>query len=135
MVVYIGGCFFSSRRRHTRCALVTGVQTCALPISWVARLLDLVARRKPTADRLTTAIDAPCRPAAVRTVQRLSHDRLDQIGIAHARMARLLRHPASRRHPRLRIGLKHEPARLALLVVPAEIGPAAPLAPHNRTAK
>src|SRR3546814_10001620 len=29
--------FFSSRRRHTRCALVTGVQTCALPI----------CRRKP----------------------------------------------------------------------------------------
>src|SRR3546814_6914216 len=27
-------CFlFSSRRRHTSCALVTGVQTCALPIS------------------------------------------------------------------------------------------------------
>src|SRR3546814_8856481 len=26
--------FFSSRRRHTRCALVTGVQTCALPIWW-----------------------------------------------------------------------------------------------------
>src|SRR3546814_6195764 len=27
-------CFLcSSRRRHTRCALVTGVQTCALPIS------------------------------------------------------------------------------------------------------
>src|SRR3546814_3382525 len=24
--------FFSSRRRHTICALVTGVQTCALPI-------------------------------------------------------------------------------------------------------
>src|SRR3546814_13321906 len=24
--------FFSSRRRHTRCALVTAVQTCALPI-------------------------------------------------------------------------------------------------------
>src|SRR3546814_1097609 len=28
--------FFSSRRRHTRCALVTGVQTCALPISLAA---------------------------------------------------------------------------------------------------
>src|SRR3546814_6657405 len=28
--------FFSSRRRHTRCALVTGVQTCALPISFAA---------------------------------------------------------------------------------------------------
>src|SRR3546814_19431082 len=30
--------FFSSRRRHTRCALVTGVQTCALPILAVAAL-------------------------------------------------------------------------------------------------
>src|SRR3546814_4649448 len=30
--------FFSSRRRHTRCALVTGVQTCALPISFPERL-------------------------------------------------------------------------------------------------
>src|SRR3546814_1597014 len=30
--------FFSSRRRHTRCALVTGVQTCALPISCNAAL-------------------------------------------------------------------------------------------------
>src|SRR3546814_7272689 len=28
--------FFSSRRRHTRCALVTGVQTCALPICTAA---------------------------------------------------------------------------------------------------
>src|SRR3546814_9015166 len=42
MIVVCGCCvidnrvswfFFSSRRRHTRCALVTGVQTCALPIS------------------------------------------------------------------------------------------------------
>src|SRR3546814_9282988 len=32
--------FFSSRRRHTRCALVTGVQTCAL--SDLARLTDLL---------------------------------------------------------------------------------------------
>src|SRR3546814_1656944 len=30
--------FFSSRRRHTRCALVTGVQTCALPI-WTPQVL------------------------------------------------------------------------------------------------
>src|SRR3546814_10025508 len=37
--------FFSSRRRHTRCALVTGVQTCALPISTCQSWL------------LTTAID------------------------------------------------------------------------------
>src|SRR3546814_2681848 len=32
--------FFSSRRRHTRCALVTGVQTCALPIYTVAVALE-----------------------------------------------------------------------------------------------
>src|SRR3546814_1403935 len=32
--------FFSSRRRHTRCALVTGVQTCALPISVSQRRLS-----------------------------------------------------------------------------------------------
>src|SRR3546814_1510626 len=31
-IVIICFVFFSSRRRHTRCALVTGVQTCALPI-------------------------------------------------------------------------------------------------------
>src|SRR3546814_10729881 len=31
----VGLCFFSSRIRHTICALVTGVQTCALPISAV----------------------------------------------------------------------------------------------------
>src|SRR3546814_3494175 len=36
--------FFSSRRRHTRCALVTGVQTCALPIYVILTLgADLAA--------------------------------------------------------------------------------------------
>src|SRR3546814_2737426 len=34
--VFVCFFFFSSRRRHTRCALVTGVQTCALPISPLA---------------------------------------------------------------------------------------------------
>src|SRR3546814_17890197 len=34
--------FFSSRRRHTRCALVTGVQTCALPISTDTEIGDEV---------------------------------------------------------------------------------------------
>src|SRR3546814_5485069 len=32
--------FFSSRRRHTICALVTGVQTCALPI-WLGQGIEL----------------------------------------------------------------------------------------------
>src|SRR3546814_9686707 len=38
--------FFSSRRRHTRCALGTGVQTCALPISATCpQLHELIALR------------------------------------------------------------------------------------------
>src|SRR3546814_5700091 len=40
--------FFSSRRRHTRCALVTGVQTCALPISAVTRWRVEPAPSSPT---------------------------------------------------------------------------------------
>src|SRR3546814_9892070 len=36
--------FFSSRRRHTRCALVTGVQTCALPISRRPASLERIFR-------------------------------------------------------------------------------------------
>src|SRR3546814_5558375 len=35
--------FFSSRRRHTRCALVTGVQTCALPILFSELKLEGIA--------------------------------------------------------------------------------------------
>src|SRR3546814_3114562 len=34
MTTFLFSFFVSSRRRHTRCALVTGVQTCALPISF-----------------------------------------------------------------------------------------------------
>src|SRR3546814_4319658 len=37
MVILFHDCVFASRRRHTRCALVTGVQTCALPIAVLAR--------------------------------------------------------------------------------------------------
>src|SRR3546814_14873487 len=39
--------FFSSRRRHTRCALVTGVQTCALPISGASPYMPVEYRVKP----------------------------------------------------------------------------------------
>src|SRR3546814_1082602 len=49
--------FFSSRRRHTRCALVTGVQTCALPICLVDGQIDKavllrVTEREITAGRM-----------------------------------------------------------------------------------
>src|SRR3546814_10293555 len=39
--------FFSSRRRHTRCALVTGVQTCALPISCAPKSARVLAANGP----------------------------------------------------------------------------------------
>src|SRR3546814_12766257 len=39
--------FFSCRRRHTRCALVTGVQTCALPISRGILGGEAIAKTKP----------------------------------------------------------------------------------------
>src|SRR3546814_18008505 len=40
--------FFSSRRRHTRCALVTGVQTCALPISMKLGRLNHIGVATPS---------------------------------------------------------------------------------------
>src|SRR3546814_2250114 len=44
--------FFSSRRRHTRCALVTGVQTCALPIlTRAARANPALRDTTPLAER------------------------------------------------------------------------------------
>src|SRR3546814_8542582 len=42
MVVFVRF-FFSSRRRRTRCALLTGVQTCALPISLGATFVSMQA--------------------------------------------------------------------------------------------
>src|SRR3546814_9104988 len=44
MICYIVCFFFSSRRRHTICALVTGVQTCALPILQTLPLLAHFSR-------------------------------------------------------------------------------------------
>src|SRR3546814_16145357 len=57
--------FFASRRRHTSCALVTGVQTCALPIYAEAFLSGwtdghpsrfLMVRRTASAPRLIGGI-------------------------------------------------------------------------------
>src|SRR3546814_20134922 len=43
-------CFYSSRSRHTRCALGTGVQTCALPISAGQYVLTYRDPGAPTTD-------------------------------------------------------------------------------------
>src|SRR3546814_17651612 len=51
--------FFSSRRRHTRCALVTGVQTCALPIyPDPAGAFDQALACSPKRKRLLAEADA-----------------------------------------------------------------------------
>src|SRR3546814_20741539 len=50
--------FFSSRRRHTRCALVTGVQTCALPILKPGfRTRDLFRGRHPEQGQIIEAFE------------------------------------------------------------------------------
>src|SRR3546814_13745141 len=63
--------FFSSRRRHTRCALVTGVQTCALPISGRASARSTATPRRrsrsappPAADRSATCPPPSASPRA-----------------------------------------------------------------------
>src|SRR3546814_7924915 len=49
--------FFSSKRRHTRCALVTGVQTCALPIcKWRPRSFDTLIGQDHVVRALTHAL-------------------------------------------------------------------------------
>src|SRR3546814_10010998 len=49
--------FFSSRRRHTRCALVTGVQTCALPI-FVIDVLLCIGERLEAVERILKLVVA-----------------------------------------------------------------------------
>src|SRR5881409_4213281 len=49
--------FFSSRRRHTRCETVTGVQTCALPISLRAELVDREVANKLGPEGILEVLD------------------------------------------------------------------------------
>src|SRR3546814_8657796 len=78
MYDHVGSCasvvsivfFFSSRRRHTRCALVTGVQTCALPI----------CRRPPFRLRGPRAL--ALRTAALLSEAHLAADRRDRLLLA-----------------------------------------------------
>src|SRR3546814_9027088 len=61
--------FFSSRRRHTRCALVTGVQTCALPIS-----ADMPVQINPHARPVEASRNLLYMRRFTRAVQALEHD-------------------------------------------------------------
>src|SRR3546814_10342672 len=74
--------FFSSRRRHTRCALVTGVQTCALPISIggtddmrCVRVREIPRRGQPVSYRHTGFAEPLGQVAGVFGVQRSGEER------------------------------------------------------------
>src|SRR3546814_10492413 len=60
--------FFTSRRRHTRCALVTGVQTCALPISSPPLAGQTLPRPLPAERPLPRALRR--RPRQRRSIRR-----------------------------------------------------------------
>src|SRR3546814_16324753 len=95
--------FFSSRRRHTSCALVTGVQTCALPILLVAddHSLSLQRRDRRRREPVVLIIEHPDvpRPRLIgmrrerrrEAMQRQHHrravrrDRCDELGRASCR--------------------------------------------------
>src|SRR3546814_9505402 len=69
--------FCSSRRRHTICALVTGVQTCALPILWQSY--------RPPLDDLD---DEEPNPVRARHRSRMTAYRIDDRIDAHLRWSR-----------------------------------------------
>src|SRR3546814_16916249 len=68
--------FFSSRRRHTRCALVTGVQTCALPISLHGAARLAAVRRAMAATELLEK--------ATQRIATLSRGYRQRVGVAQA---------------------------------------------------
>src|SRR3546814_5661014 len=73
--------FFSSRRRHTRCALVTGVQTCALPISHSSpiqcfRVRETAMTRTLTLSLISALLLSAGAPAAARGDRNRDQDNL-----------------------------------------------------------
>src|SRR3546814_5141046 len=68
--------FFASRRRHTRCALVTGVQTCALPISLRGIVYDEARFLESIGQNLNSAI----RSESVLGSENLDYRRFYSVG-------------------------------------------------------
>src|SRR3546814_10752611 len=118
--------FFSSRRRHTRCALVTGVQTCALPISFeggaagdqhvgpggdgLRRGLRIDAAVDLQVDAAPAVVDLAAQ--RLDLVERAGDEALaaearihahveDKVDVAYDRVDRVGRRPRVKRHPRL----------------------------------
>src|SRR3546814_1520401 len=77
--------FFSSRRRHTRCALVTGVQTCALPISWSSASLAAALATKEAELHVRDLLVEKLKTQLAVTAMPDSTNSTDQIGRASCR--------------------------------------------------
>src|SRR3546814_16836401 len=78
--------FFSSRRRHTRCALVTGVQTCALPISTgTGKALWLRSANAPGSKSRGLGTHSTAISEESPTKDKLPHPQVSQSGIRDAR--------------------------------------------------
>src|SRR3546814_16554243 len=73
--------FFSSRRRHTRCALVTGVQTCALPISPEAKRRALEAAAAAIRARAGEIAGANAKDMAAARGKGLTDALLDRLAL------------------------------------------------------
>src|SRR3546814_4735876 len=95
--------FFSSRSRHTSCALVTGVQTCALPIS--IHRLEGVFVGEPDSGALLLAVNA-------------------RIGAFGQQGARFVAQAAGLAKRHLRVGAERHPLLLARPVVEEVPSPA-----------
>src|SRR3546814_4104028 len=79
--------FFSSRRRHTRCALVTGVQTCALPILKVMSMSWALPRESKTCAVTkwlspTSAVDGRLTPSAMFVVAAALPERFEMFTVS-----------------------------------------------------
>src|SRR3546814_1420613 len=98
--------FFSSRRRHTRCALLTGVQTCALPISTQqANAKALIAAQRPAAEKLVADGVFGATPCAdKRSAVLAAADVFDALGDKDAKQALLMRAIADARSEERRVG-------------------------------
>src|SRR3546814_2600372 len=72
----LGIFFCSSRRRHTRCALVTGVQTCALPIFREVLDLESAAAARELVGELSARLDTEARALQIVEVARSEERRV-----------------------------------------------------------
>src|SRR3546814_4541398 len=86
--------FFSRRRRHTRCALVTGVQTCALPISLAVGPVAVISLMTASAAGAVAAQGTAQYLEAAITLAALSGVMLAVLGLLRLGfLANLLSHP------------------------------------------